>query len=132
MKTLTFESDGDPGPGFRPFAWRSSALDTGNDWSPRRSWIPSRVVAVSETAARSVARAFGLQEEQVAVVWNGVDTGLFRPLPEANREPGRLLFVGDSEDENKGFRYLLLALGRLAPSMPFQLTVVQQIGRAHV
>ena len=85
-----------------------------------------RVVAVSETSARSVARAFGLQEEQVAVVWNGVDTSLFRPLPDANREPGRILFVGDSEDENKGFRYLLLALSRLASSMPFQLTVVQR------
>ncbi len=85
-----------------------------------------RVVAVSATSAKSVARAFALQEQEVAVVWNGVDTELFRRLPNTFPEPGRILFVGDSEDENKGFRYLLLALSRLAPSMSFHLTVVQR------
>ena len=85
-----------------------------------------RVVAVSATSARSVVRAFGLEEQNVAVIWNGVDTELFRPLPNIHPEPGRILFVGDSEDKNKGFRYLLLALAQLAPSMSFHLTVVQR------
>jgi glycosyltransferase involved in cell wall biosynthesis len=85
-----------------------------------------RLVAVSRTAARSVARAFGLAEEQVAVVRNGVDTATFHPLAEADREPGRILFVGDAEDQNKGFRYLLLALRQLASSLRFQLVVVQR------
>lgn len=85
-----------------------------------------RLVAVSPTAARSVARAFGLPEERVAAIWNGVDTTTFRRLPDVEREQGRILFVGDSEDRNKGFRYLLEALQRLAPANPFRLIVVQR------
>lgn len=85
-----------------------------------------RVVAVSPKAARSVARAFGLPEERVAAVWNGVDGETFRRLPDVAPQPGRILFVGDSEDRNKGFRYLLLALSQVPPSASFQLVVVQR------
>lgn len=85
-----------------------------------------RLVAVSPTAARSVARAFDLPEDRVAAVWNGVDATTFRRLPDVEPEEGRILFVGDSEDRNKGFRYLLLALQQLAPTASFRLEVVQR------
>jgi len=85
-----------------------------------------RLVTVSAAAARSVARAFDLPEERVAVVWNGVDGETFRRLPAVPPEPGRLLFVGDPEDRNKGFEHLLGALRCLGPSLPFQLVVVQR------
>ncbi|MEX0786672.1 MAG: glycosyltransferase family 4 protein [Dehalococcoidia bacterium] len=85
-----------------------------------------RVVAVSPSAARSVARAFDLDEAEIAIVRNGVDTDTFRPLADVEREQDRILFVGDPEDRNKGFRYLLLALARLAPSTAFRLVVVQR------
>jgi len=85
-----------------------------------------RVVTVSETAARSVVRAFGLPLERVAVIWNGVDLSTFRRLPASEPQPGRILFVGDPEDRNKGFRYLLLALRELAVTHDFHLIVVQR------
>jgi len=85
-----------------------------------------QIVAVSPTAARSVARAFGLLTDQVAVVWNGVDTSTFRRLPDVEREKGRILFVGDSEDRNKGFSYLLSALHQLGPFAPVRVAVVQR------
>ena len=85
-----------------------------------------QLVAVSPAAARSVARAFGLPTGQVAVVWNGVDTATFRRLPDVERERGRILFVGDSEDRNKGFSYLLSALHRLGPFAPVRVVVVQR------
>ena len=85
-----------------------------------------QVVAVSPTAARSVARAFGLPPDKVAVVWNGVDTATFRRLPDVERESGRILFVGDSEDRNKGFSYLLSALHQLGPFAPVRVVVVQR------
>ena len=85
-----------------------------------------QLVAVSPAAARSVARAFGLPTGQVAVVWNGVDTSTFRRLPGVERERGRILFVGDSEDRNKGFSYLLSALHRLGPFAPVRVVVVQR------
>ena len=85
-----------------------------------------RVVTVSAVAARSVARAFDLPDREVTVVWNGVDGETFCRLEGVERESGRILFVGDSEDRNKGFRYLLLALRELAPSLSFHLFVVQR------
>ena len=85
-----------------------------------------QVVAVSPTAARSVARAFGLPPDKVAVVWNGVDTATFRRLPDVERESGRILFVGDSEDRNKGFSYLLSAIHQLGPFAPVRVVVVQR------
>jgi glycosyltransferase involved in cell wall biosynthesis len=84
-------------------------------WSP---WIMQQVVArrlprvivVSETSKHAVQRAFGLDPARMRVVHNGIDTETFRPLPDVEREPGLLLYVGNSEDRNKGARYLIEAL----------------------
>lgn len=84
-------------------------------WSP---WVMQqvvarrlpRVIAVSHTSRRAAEEAFGLDPERMRVVHNGVDTELFRPLPEVERQPGLLLYVGNSEDRNKGARYLMEAL----------------------
>jgi glycosyltransferase involved in cell wall biosynthesis len=85
-----------------------------------------RVVAVSEAAAQGVAGAFDLPDERVAVVWNGVDGGVFRRLDGVEPEPGRILFVGDPEDKNKGFVALLEALRGIAAGRGFTLIVVQR------
>ncbi len=68
-----------------------------------------RVITGSENSARSVAREFRLPREQIAVVYDGVDTDTFRPL-DVLRESGSILYVGNSEDRNKGARYLIEAL----------------------
>lgn len=85
-----------------------------------------RLVTVSATSARSVERAFNLPEGSVAVAWNGVDGETFRRVPGVEAEAGRLLFVGDSEDRNKGFEHLLGALRRVGSRLPFDLVVVQR------
>jgi glycosyltransferase involved in cell wall biosynthesis len=84
-------------------------------WSP---WVMQQVVArriprvivVSETSKRSVQHAFELEPDRMRVVHNGIDTDLFRPLPDIARQPGLILYVGNSEDRNKGARYLIEAL----------------------
>jgi len=68
------------------------------------------LVTVSQTAARSCARAFGIPEERIRVIYNGVDLETFRPDPAATKVPRRLIFVGNTEDRKKGIRYLLEAL----------------------
>jgi glycosyltransferase involved in cell wall biosynthesis len=68
------------------------------------------LITVSRTAADSVARAYSVPEDRVRVVYNGVDTELFRPDPEARKTPRRLIFVGNTEDRKKGIRYLLEAM----------------------
>jgi glycosyltransferase involved in cell wall biosynthesis len=71
-----------------------------------------RVVTGSEASAASVRRAFRLSPSRVIAIHDGVDAEVFQPL-EVAREPGRVLFVGNSDDRNKGARYLVEALALL-------------------
>jgi glycosyltransferase involved in cell wall biosynthesis len=69
-----------------------------------------RVVVVSHTSKRAVQEAFGLTPDRMRVVHNGIDTDCFQTLPDVERQPGLILYVGNSEDRNKGARYLMEAL----------------------
>ncbi|MBI5289369.1 MAG: glycosyltransferase family 4 protein [Chloroflexi bacterium] len=98
-------------------------------WSP---WIMQEVVAkradriivVSETSRGDVDEAFDLDPAKVRVVYNGIDTDTFRPLPGVERQPDKLLYVGNSEDRNKGARYFLKALDLLKDELDFRVTFV--------
>jgi glycosyltransferase involved in cell wall biosynthesis len=101
-------------------------------WSP---WVMQQIVArrlprvivVSETSRRSVQQAFDLDPTRMRVVHNGVDTDIFRPLPDEQRKPGLILYVGNSEDRNKGARYLIEALHLLRDEpLDYQLALVDQ------
>ncbi len=101
-------------------------------WSP---WIMQQVVArrlprvivVSHTSRLAVQEAFGLAPERMRVVHNGIDSETFRPLPEVQRQPGLILYVGNSEDRNKGARYLIEALRLLQDDRrDYELALVDQ------
>ncbi len=100
-------------------------------WYPwlMQRWVAprlDRIITGSDASAASVCEAFGLPREHVRAIHDGVDTDVFRPLDGVEREPYRVLFVGDSEDRNKGFRYLLGALRLLRGEVPFHLRVVHR------
>jgi glycosyltransferase involved in cell wall biosynthesis len=85
-----------------------------------------RIITGSGSSAESVAHEFRLPREHIAVVYDGVDTATFRPL-ETARRPGSILYVGNSDDRNKGARYLLEALALLKSRRNgFHLTVVDR------
>jgi glycosyltransferase involved in cell wall biosynthesis len=67
-----------------------------------------RIITGSDNSRASVQRAFGLGDEQITTIHDGVDTAVFRPL-EVPKLPRSVLFVGNSDDRNKGARYLLEA-----------------------
>jgi glycosyltransferase involved in cell wall biosynthesis len=98
-------------------------------WSP---WVMQefvarrleRVIVVSETSRADVEAAFRLPPEKVRTVYNGVDTDTFRPLPGVERQRDKLLYVGNSEDRNKGARFFLEALNLLKDEMDFRVTFV--------
>ena len=100
-------------------------------WYPwvMQHWVAARVDRVitgSDASAGSVVEAFGLPRERLRVIHDGVDTDVFRPLADVTTEPQRLLFVGNSEDRNKGIRSLFEALRTLQENVPFHLTVVHR------
>ncbi len=98
-------------------------------WSP---WVMQefvarrleRVIVVSETSRADVEAAFQLPPEKVRTVYNGVDTDTFRPLPGIERLPDKLLYVGNSEDRNKGARFFLEAVNLLKEQIDFSVTFV--------
>jgi glycosyltransferase involved in cell wall biosynthesis len=85
-----------------------------------------RIITGSLNSAASVGEAFRLPPERIAVVHDGVDAGTYRLLRDVDKEPGSLLYVGNSEDRNKGGRYLIEALRLLRDDMDFHLTLVDQ------
>jgi len=88
------------------------------------------LITVSETARESVCRSFKIAPDRVRVVYNGVDTELFRPDPAVKKIPRRLIFVGNTEDRKKGARYLLEAMLHLPREVT--LTVVDGGAPRHV
>ena len=73
-----------------------------------------KIVTVSEASRREIERYFGIPEKDVAVVHNGTDTEIFRPVP-GKRVETDLIFVGRTEDRKKGLGTVLRAL-RYLPS----------------
>jgi glycosyltransferase involved in cell wall biosynthesis len=81
-----------------------------------------RIITVSHDSAREIRQAFGVPPEKIRVVYNGLDTREFTPLPSIPKKPNRLIFVGNAEDRKKGLLYLLQALTYLPREVT--LTVV--------
>lgn len=66
----------------------------------------NRVIAVSRSTARELSEYYGIPEERIDVVYNGVDEELFRAIPE--RESKRKEFGWEDKK-------VVLFVGRIAP-----------------
>ncbi|WP_317932438.1 glycosyltransferase family 4 protein [Halioxenophilus sp. WMMB6] len=83
------------------------------------------VVTVSECSRQDIASAFGRPPATIDVIANGVDTELFRPLPEVTKEPLRLITTASSDQPLKGQKFLLQAVAQLRARYPkLQLVVI--------
>jgi glycosyltransferase involved in cell wall biosynthesis len=71
-----------------------------------------RIVTVSDASRSEIERYFGIPEKEVAVVHNGTDASIFRPVPDVAKEAD-LIFIGRTEDRKKGIGTLLEALSLL-------------------
>jgi glycosyltransferase involved in cell wall biosynthesis len=100
----------------------------------RELWFPGRmqstvangidmVLTGSRNSAESVSASMDIPLSHIRQTPYGVDHEVMRPLPEVEREPGTILFVGDSEDRNKGARYLIEACARLQHELDFRLII---------
>jgi glycosyltransferase involved in cell wall biosynthesis len=87
------------------------------------------VITVSEDSKRTINRDFGVPLEKQTVVYNGLDTSIFKPLKGIKRKKGKMVFVGNVEDGKKGFAYLLKALPRVRKDL--NLTVVDGASPHH-
>ncbi len=76
------------------------------------------IVTVSEQSRQDIARDFGIQPAAIRVVYNGIDTGIFRPMPEIERKPLRLMATASADQPLKGLSYLLHAIAVLREEYP--------------
>ena len=117
------------------------AIDKANNLREARSlparvikelWFPWRMQSIvangidlvltgSRNSAESVSRSMDIPLSHIRQTPYGVDHEVMRPLPDARRVPRTILFVGDSEDRNKGARYLIEACARLQHEIDFTL-----------
>ncbi len=87
-----------------------------------------RIITGSHNSQASVQQAFALRSEQITTIHDGVDTSVFRPLALARR-PNGILYNGNSDDRNKGARYLLEAAAILRDrNIDIHLTFVDRPG----
>jgi glycosyltransferase involved in cell wall biosynthesis len=68
-----------------------------------------------------------VQPAGISLVYNGIDTEVFRPLADVQRKPLRLMATASADQPLKGLRYLLRAYARLLRDYPeLELLVVGQ------
>ncbi len=77
-----------------------------------------RLITVSQTSRRDIIDQFGVRPERIDVVPVGVDQEIFKPRPEAQKVPGRILSVISSDVPLKGLAYLLEAVAKLRTEIP--------------
>ena len=76
------------------------------------------IVTVSDCSRQDIARDFGLQPAGISLVHNGIDTEVFRPMPEIERNPLRIMATCSADAPLKGLRYLLRAYAQLLKTWP--------------
>jgi glycosyltransferase involved in cell wall biosynthesis len=76
------------------------------------------IVTVSAFSRTDIAEAFAVDKEKIELVYNGIDTEEFRPLPEITRKPCRIMTTASADQPLKGLKYLLEAVSQLKPSYP--------------
>ena len=117
-----------------PITWdRDIALAHAPDWKHRlliRRWhnflrMQGRVarrlrhiVTVSKSSRRDICSAFRIPPERVHVVYNGIDTEVFRPAPEVARDPWQLITTASADQPLKGTQHLIPAFATLCQQFP--------------
>jgi glycosyltransferase involved in cell wall biosynthesis len=72
-----------------------------------------RVITVSESSFNDIVADHEVDPARMAIVPVGVDVELFRPLPDVEPVPGRLITTASADVTMKGLSYLLEALAKV-------------------
>ena len=88
-----------------------------------------QVVTVSVSSKNDIAKDFEVARENIAVVYNGVDTEIFRPLPQIERTSETIMTTTSSDSPLKGLTFLLKAVAELTEE--FQNLHLNILGRVN-
>lgn len=83
-----------------------------------------KVIAISENVKNSLILYFGINENKIEVIYNGIDLSVFALLPlKQSEKPSQLLYVGRLIKE-KGVQVTLEALSKLPRTLDYKFTIV--------
>ena len=71
------------------------------------------LVTVSKASRGDISKAFHVAENDINIVHNGIDTDLFQPPAEPDRNPMRIMATASADAPLKGLKYLLGAIAKL-------------------
>ncbi len=76
------------------------------------------LLTVSSQSRHDIGKAFKISETKIDIVYNGIDTDDFSPMPEIQRRPFRIMATASADVPLKGLDYLLKAIAKLIPRFP--------------
>ena len=87
------------------------------------------IVTVSKQSRKDIAEAFNRPEASIDLMHNGIDTDVFQPNPNIEKQAFKVISTASADQPLKGLRFLLQAVANLKPHYPhISLTV---IGKLH-
>jgi glycosyltransferase involved in cell wall biosynthesis len=78
----------------------------------------------SQNSYLQIMDVFQLPRGSLRVIYDGVDTSVFRKAPEVKRSPNQLLVINSGDIPLKGLKYLLEAVATLKLQQKVHLTIV--------
>jgi glycosyltransferase involved in cell wall biosynthesis len=86
-----------------------------------------RVITVSQNSLKDINADQKVPLDRLHVVPVGVDQELFKPQPQVQRVPGRLITTASADVTMKGLRYLLEAVAKLRTERHIELVVIGRL-----
>ncbi|MEM7100735.1 MAG: glycosyltransferase family 4 protein [Pseudomonadota bacterium] len=77
-----------------------------------------RIITVSENSRSDIAASFASDPSAIEIIPNGINTKLYRPLPEIKRIPGCIITTASADQPLKGTQHLIPAIAALRKSHP--------------
>jgi glycosyltransferase involved in cell wall biosynthesis len=110
----------------RAAGWRGLAVRRWYAFARMQGRVARRLplLTVSRAARDEIGREMRVPASRIAVVPNGVDAGVFRPLAGHPRTPGMILSTASADVPLKGLDPLLRAFAILRRRRPVELVVV--------
>jgi glycosyltransferase involved in cell wall biosynthesis len=84
----------------------------------------SHIITVSNQAREDICQEFNIPKERFRIVPNGINTDIFYPIPDIQREKNRIITTNSADVPLKGLDYLLKAVADISNTRDIKLTVI--------
>jgi len=84
----------------------------------------ARIITVSNSAQKDISRDFRIPEDRFSVVPNGINTKVFYPIDQIEREKNRVIVTNSADTPLKGLFFLFQAVAELEKIQDINITVV--------